>query len=243
MRLAVIADIHGNYQALTAVLEDIASCGADHIINLGDAVGYGPEPEAVVTALIGRGIPSVKGNHELALSDEHYFHLLNPTCQWSLQLTRELLSAQSLAWLNSLPATIVRGSARFLHGCPPNSITEYLFNPSTARLSRIFAGYPESICFVGHTHQLQMFTCNARQICSLQVLEPGVIEIEETSRYLLCCGSVGQPRDEVDRRAKYGLWDDRCHQIEIRAVPYDVATTVRLIRERGFPDVNARRLQ
>jgi predicted phosphodiesterase len=67
MRIAVIADIHGNFRALEAVLADIDQAGADHIVSLGDNIGYGPEPEEVVRTLIERQIDSVLGNHELAL--------------------------------------------------------------------------------------------------------------------------------------------------------------------------------
>jgi diadenosine tetraphosphatase ApaH/serine/threonine PP2A family protein phosphatase len=242
MRRAVIADIHGNNQALAAVLVDIEDQTVDEIISLGDTVGYGPEPERVVRTLIAVGIPSALGNHELALINDDYFRLLNPTCRQSLARTRELLSEESLAWLAALPVVIFRDNARFLHGCPPASTTEYLFDPSPSRLKRIFAGYPEAICFVGHTHLLSMFKITAAGTTLSATIGPGTTTIDPACRYLFTCGSVGQPRDDHSNLAKYGIWDDERHTVEIRAVPYDVDTTVRLIKVKGFPDINARRL-
>lgn len=242
MRLAVIADIHGNGQALDAVLQDIERQQAGGIISLGDTIGYGPEPDRVVSTLVARHLPSVQGNHELALIDDDYFRMLNPIAQQSLLLTRELLSPQNLNWLGGLPVLFIQADARFLHGCPPASPTEYLYDPSPIRLWRIFSSYPETICFVGHTHQLNMFKRTASGEVSSHAIADGTIELDETCRYLFICGSVGQPRDHLDNRAKYGIWDDERRTVEIRAVAYDVANTVRSLREQGFPEINARRL-
>ena len=242
MRRAVIADIHGNNQALAAVLVDIEDQAIDEIICLGDTIGYGPEPERVVRTMIARNIVSVLGNHELALINDDYFRLLNPTSRQSLVRTRELLSKDSLTWLAALPTIIFRDNARFLHGCPPASATEYLFDPSPTRLQRIFAGYPEDICFVGHTHLLSMFKLTAAGTTIPAAIGPGTITLDPTCRYLFTCGSVGQPRDDHSNLAKYGIWDDERCTVEIRAVPYDVDTTVRLISIKGFPEINARRL-
>jgi predicted phosphodiesterase len=242
MRRAVIADIHGNNQALAAVLVDIESQRIDDIISLGDTIGYGPEPERVVRTLMARAIVSVQGNHELALINDDYFRMLNPTSQQSLARTRELLSETSLSWLASLPILVLSDNARFLHGCPPASATEYLFDPSPVRLRRIFAGYPESLCFVGHTHLLTMFKSTAAGSTINVTIGPGTITLDPACRYLFTCGSVGQPRDDHSNLAKYGIWDDERHTVEIRAVPYDVDSTVRLLRVKGFPESNARRL-
>ena len=130
MRLAVISDIHGNYRALQAVIKDLDKQRIDTTISLGDNVGYGPEPEEVVQLLMSRSIYSIMGNHELALTSPHYYARLNPTSRESLELTRALLSKPSLEWLETLPSLSLQHGARFVHGCPPASITTYLFDPS-----------------------------------------------------------------------------------------------------------------
>lgn len=120
MLLAIIADIHGNYRALDAVLADISEHGVDRIVSLGDNIGYGPEPEEVVSTLQGYRVISVMGNHELALVSRGYFNRLHATARQSLELSRSLLSQASLRWLQELPPVQILFGARFVHGSPRN---------------------------------------------------------------------------------------------------------------------------
>ena len=241
MRLAIIADIHGNYQALQAVLADIALMGANRIFSLGDNIGYGPQPEEVVQALLDQQVVSVMGNHELGLVSRSYCSRLHATARESLALTRSLLSPFSLDWLEALPAFYLCCDVRFVHGCPPQSVTVYLHAPTETRLRRVFASYPERFCFAGHTHDLGFYQQDDTAITSSEWqveqrrLDPG-------ARYLFLPGSVGQPRDALSRYAKYMLWDQEAATLEVRALAYDVQTTVRLLGERGFPVTNAKRL-
>jgi predicted phosphodiesterase len=241
MRLAIVADIHGNYQALQAVLADIALMGADRIFSLGDNIGYGPQPEEVVQTLRDHQVVSVMGNHELGLLSRSYCNRLNATARESLAITRSLLSPVSLVWLKALPAFHLCCDARFVHGCPPQSVTVYLHAPTETRLRRLFASYPERICFAGHTHDLGFYQQDDTAITSSEWqveqrrLDPG-------TRYLFLPGSVGQPRDALSRYAKYMLWDQEAATLEVRALAYDVQTTIRLLGERGFPVTNAKRL-
>ncbi len=241
MRLAIIADIHGNYRALQAVLTDIDRASADRIISLGDNIGYGPEPEEVVRTLLEHRIDSVMGNHELGLVSRSYYNRLQGTARESLSLTRDLLSADSLLWLKELPVFHICCGARFVHGCPPQSITVYLLTPSDTRLQRLFASYPEPVCFAGHTHDFGFFQQKGGAIHRRELAVEKLM-LDPQSRYLLLPGSVGQPRDMLSWYAKYMLWDPDRRVLEVRAVPYDVQTTIRLLGERHFPVSNARRL-
>ena len=242
MRLAVLADIHGNFQALQAVLADTDRTGADEILSLGDNIGYGPEPEEVVRTLRQRGVISVMGNHELALVSRGAYQRMQETARISLDCTRDLLGPESLAWLAQLPPTLVRHGIRLVHGCPPDSMTVYLFSPSPSRLERLFAVYPEPLCFAGHTHGLDLFVGDGRTPPCQHRLGLGRMALDPACRAILLPGSVGQPRDAISRQAKYLFWDTEAWAGEVRAVAYDVATTVRLLAERNFPAVNGRRL-
>ena len=241
MRVAVLSDIHGNWRALEAVLDDLDRQGVDEILSLGDTIGYGPEPAEVVRALRARGVISVMGNHELALVSRSYAARLQGAARDSLRLTRDLLDSDALGWLAGLPAWLVHRGARLVHGCPPESMTVYLFSPTPNRLQRLFASYPEQRCFAGHTHTLELFTEQDGQVVR-ERLVAGALELDPRGRALVLAGSVGQPRDHLGRQAKYLLWDPETDRIEVRAVDYDVQATVRLLHERGFPAVNARRL-
>lgn len=241
MRLAIIADIHGNYRALQAVLADITLQGAERIFSLGDNIGYGPEPEEVVRALRDHRVVSVMGNHELGLVSRSYYNRLHATARESLAITRSLLSQSSLAWLEVLPPFHLCCGARFVHGCPPQSVTVYLHAPSENRLRRLFASYPESFCFAGHTHDLGFYQQDGAAISSREwrVERKSLVS---RARYLLLPGSVGQPRDALNWHAKYMLWDQEAETVEVRAQAYDVQATIRLLGERGFPVTNAKRL-
>jgi predicted phosphodiesterase len=241
MRLAIIADIHGNYKALQAVLADIALLGVDRIISLGDNIGYGPEPEEVVQTLLDQEVVSVMGNHELGLVSQRYFNRFNEVARESLVITRSLLSDRSLVWLKGLPAVHVCCGARFVHGCPPQSMTVYLLKPSENRVRRLFSSYPEQICFAGHTHDFGMFQQEGA-VVSRRALTAERLQLDLHNRYLLLAGSVGQPRDTLNWHAKYMVWDVAEQTVELRAVPYDVLATIRLLEERHFPLSNARRL-
>jgi len=241
MRLAILADIHGNYQALLAVLADIALIGADRIVSLGDNIGYGPEPEEVVRTLDTYRIVSVMGNHELALVDRRYCSRLHATARESLTLTRALLSPASLAWLEGLPPFLLDDDVRFVHGCPPQSMTTYLYAPTENLLRRVFAAYPEQLCFAGHTHDFGFYRLDGGAITS-SPWQGERQRLEPQARYLLLPGSVGQPRDRLNWHAKYLLWDREAATVEIRTLAYDVHTTIRLLGERGFPVSNAQRL-
>ena len=132
MRLAIISDIHGNFEAFKSVLESIEQQNVDDIISLGDNIGYGPEPEAVVDLLRQRQITSIKGNHELAVSCEQYFHQLNSTAQKSINITKQNISKATVDFSRNLSKNFSMPGVLFVHGRPPSSVAEYLFSPSVS---------------------------------------------------------------------------------------------------------------
>ena len=241
MLIAILSDIHSNFRALEAVLDDIDSCSVEEIISLGDNIGYGPEPEEVIKTLQKRNILSVMGNHELALAKPSYLAGLNPDAKISLELQLQMISSASISYCTALPKIMIRHGARFIHGCPPRSLTSYLYYPSMKKMKRIFAGYPERFCFFGHLHSFERYIL-ANHNCSYEQPVLGSYQCTNKARYLLNPGSVGQPRDGINRKAKYGLWDVDADTFELRAVPYDSATTKKLLRQHNFPEMNSARL-
>lgn len=242
MRLAFFSDIHANLAALEAVLADLATEKTDSAFCLGDAIGYGPDPEEVVQLLRARGIPCLMGNHEYALVSSSYRRTLNPVARQSLDLTAALLSPSSLAFLSSLePFAIWRG-IRAVHGCPPDSVTKYLFSPQDKQLASLFDTFPEDICLFGHTHILHVYSLEGGGATDRFVPGGESLALARQRRYLINIGSVGQPRDGTPE-AKYIIFDTDRHAIEIRRLAYDVERTIRGIRQKGFPESNARRLR
>lgn len=240
MRLAIISDIHGNLEAFQAVLADIDATGVDSMISLGDNIGYGPEPEEVVKLLRKLGIPSIMGNHELALAQPRYLDLFNPMSRENLLQTQKLLFPETREYLTGLPPFLVKGPCRLVHGCPPDSIITYLFEISDHDLGRRLAELPEKICFVGHTHQLQLGLLDDTG-ASRSPLPKGELALDKGTRYLINVGGVGQPRDG-NPDAKYVIFDQEAMKIEVRFVPYDAEVTAAKIIKRGFAEYYADRL-
>lgn len=240
MRIAIISDIHGNLEAFKQVLADIKKAGVDGVFCLGDNVGYGPEPEAVVQLLRQEQIPSVMGNHDLALADDAYLTWFNQLAQQSLILTRDCMSTESLEYCKTLPMNRVVDNCLCVHGCPPDSAMTYIFEPSHYELGLIIESLEQDICFIGHTHLLELYRYDGRKIHQ-NVLGEEKIRLNHTDRYLINVGSVGQPRDE-DRQAKYVIYNVRERFLEVRFVRYDIAVTANKILELGWPEYHARRL-
>lgn len=257
-RIAVISDVHGNLEALQAVLADIDAQGATEILNLGDMVGYGPEPEACVTLLRGRGVPSVLGNHEFGLAEAQARGFFNPQARKALDRTRQLLSDDSVMYFRTLPRTLEAHGALFVHGCPPGLVSKYLYELDDDALRETFALYPQRLCFVGHTHELERISffpdaepapqAGGGRIEHKRLIK-GLTALDSGARHIINIGSVGQPRDG-NNKAKYVLWEpDETSagtkadaKIELRFVPYDIARTAALIVEKGLPMVYADRL-
>jgi predicted phosphodiesterase len=239
--IAVISDIHGNLEALEAVLEDIAAAGIDEIYSLGDNIGYGPDPETVLQRLLARGIPSVLGNHELAVMDPAELDWFNPVARQSLRKTVEMLSAASIAAIKTFPAARVVEDLRFVHGFPPDSPVTYLFQASEEDLLQCFTQLAESICFTGHTHYPEIIAYADGQLAR-HAMDRQRIQLDSASRYLINVGSVGQPRDG-NNNAKYVILDRAALTVELRYVPYDIESVVHKILAAGLPEAHALRLR
>jgi len=240
MRLAVLSDIHGNNDALQPVLADLDACGADCIVCLGDCVGYGPEPDAVVRAIRDRSIACIYGNHEAAVIETSHLNWFNHLARRSLEKTIGMLSPESLAFIKALPASLVVGDCRCVHGYPPESAKTYLFEKSLPELKATLETAAERVCFVGHTHDLELVSyCGG--VAARGVLHRGITRLDTKARYIVNVGSVGQPRDG-DNRAKYVIYDQADQIVEVRCVSYDIAATAAKIIAAGLPKTHADRL-
>ncbi|AJG40906.1 metallophosphatase [Thermotoga sp. RQ7] len=228
MRLAFFGDVHGNLEALNAVLEDIQRRGVDEIFCLGDLVGYGPDPEAVVQLIREKNIKTIMGNYDDAVgySKESCGCSYSPgretevgdiSLNWSIERTSE----ETKEFLRSLPKRMsfeVEG-VKFLlvHGSPFNELLEYVKpDTSSERLKEIAHTVEENVVVNGHTH-LPM----VKWVLGKLILNPG---------------SAGRPKDG-DPRASYMIVDVKSGVISFETirVVYDVKTTVEKIAKKGLP--------
>ena len=240
MIIAVLSDVHGNLAALEAVLADRAASAPDKWVHLGDAIGYGPQPDEAVRRLHGLGAICLKGNHEAALLNRAARRRLNPQLRGSFKITENLLSTEAKRIVAAWPEFADLAGARFVHGCPPDRVEAYLFEQSGQALRRAMDLTSVPIAFVGHTHDLELIRIGPDRVDRTDP-PAGKIDLPPGEKTIINIGSVGQPRDG-DNRAKYAVYDSAAMTVEIRSIAYDIKTTADLIEQRGLPSVYARRL-
>lgn len=161
MRYAILSDIHGNYEALLAVLRDIERFAKeqraplDALWCMGDIVGYGPEPRECVERIRELSHFCVAGNHDWAAIGKLDLDEFTEVAAQSARWTSEQLSAQDRIYLRGLPEIIDYGEFTLTHGSPLNPIWEYLTSPISATPN--FAAFETTFCIVGHTHVPTIF--------------------------------------------------------------------------------------
>ncbi len=238
---AVISDIHGNLEALEAVLRDIPE-GLEEIYCLGDVIGYGASPNECCDRVRETGMPVISGNHDLAVTDlSTDLAWFNPVAAAAIEWTREQLTQENADFLRTRPRTIRVGEALFVHGSVRDP-DEYIINRAVARenLAVLQAEYPNvKVCFFGHTHVKTV-------VPSPDGPSPGsddTLDLTSGGPYLVNPGSVGQPRDG-DTFASYVLAEDALDgaRITYRFVEYDVEKAQAKIRDAGLPGMLADRL-
>lgn len=243
MNYLILTDIHGNAEALEAVLEDSADQSIDSVLVLGDLVGYGAEPNEVIERLLGLPQPTViiRGNHDrvvaMPLQDTHF----NVVARLAVRWTTDQLTEKNLEYLRELPRGPMEIAPGLLicHGSPLDE-DEYVISLEDAAV--IFAAHPGLITFFGHTHIPSCFSAEEGRLASLALEGDSVtIQLEPGTRYLANPGSVGQPRDR-DPRAAYFIYDSVSEQIHWRRCDYAIEDAQRRILKAGLPEVLAHRL-
>jgi len=239
MRILVISDVHANYTALETVLKDAGQ--VDETWCLGDLVGYGPDPNAVVEQVRElTHLTCIMGNHDMAAIGKLAFESFNGDARRSLMWTEKVLTADNMNFLRSLPQSIkVRGEVTLAHGSPRDPLWEYILNTLTARLN--FDHFSTPFCFIGHSHVQSLFLLNEEKdrvtLESVKVNQPVTL----MPRMLVNPGSVGQPRDR-DPRTAYAIYETVTRQWEARRIEYNVSEVQQRLRESGLPEKHAVRL-
>ncbi len=229
MRTAVISDIHGNFEALTAVERSIREEGADRVVCLGDIVGYGADPVACIDRVRVLCAHVILGNHDAAAVDPSSAERFSSLAAIAILWTRSALTADHLTYLRGLPLTLDDGDLYFVHASPINPAEwAYIFDAIDARGA--MSGFTQNVCFIGHTHQAAVFRHRRSE---------GALKRDE--RVIINVGSVGQPRDGCPD-ASYGVFDDELWEYRNIRVAYDVESAARKIRKAGLPSRLADRL-
>lgn len=229
MRVAIVSDVHANIEALTAALRHSESQSAlDEVWCLGDIVGYGPEPGAVIGELRTRALTAVAGNHDRAATGLMEIDEFNPAAAAAVRWTRDRLTPDEHTFLAALPLTLVTGEFSLAHGSLRDPVWEYLLTPEQADAQ--FARQSTPYSLVGHSHLPFWFEEQPGRGPVLHRAADGASLGLGDRRLIINPGSTGQPRDG-DPRASYALYDSAAATVTWHRVEYDVAATQRKMRD------------
>jgi diadenosine tetraphosphatase ApaH/serine/threonine PP2A family protein phosphatase len=244
MKTAIISDIHSNLEALTACRDHALAQGVERFVCLGDCVGYGADPGPTLDMLSGLpGLTAVLGNNDEYVIAPILEELPSANLRKSAEWTRRQLTPAHLAFLDSLNYVRVEGDVTYVHASALNpNEWPYVLKPSQARAC--LAAAVTDIVFIGHVHIPFVFEMTATHQGTMEYgpLDDSARPLHAGSRYVVCVGSVGQPRDG-DRRACYVIHDTDARNIRFERVPYDHDAAARKIRAAGLPDFFAERLE
>ncbi len=230
MRYAIVSDIHANRQAWNAVLIDIGSSRVERIVSLGDIVGYGPQPAAVLESVHAHAHHLVLGNHDAAVCGKLDENLFTDAAAEMVRWTRAHTNTQATDFLRGLPLTLNGPHFRCAHGdFGAPAAFHYVVDAEDAMPS--WQAVTAPLLFVGHSHDPAIFVLG--QSGTPHRVAPQDFELEAGKRFLVNVGSVGQPRDG-DARACYCIVDTEARSVVWRRIPFDLDAYRRDVETAGL---------
>jgi predicted phosphodiesterase len=220
----VVADIHGNVEALAATLETLARRGIDRLLCLGDLVGYNADPDECVAMIRARDAIAIAGNHDLIGLGRLDFRRCSSKAMYSLRRTRRSLSPETAAYLAALPANhVLPGGIVLVHGGVRDvqlyMVRTDLIGENAALLRQDFPG--ARLCFFGHSHEQKIYRVRGDAVEELPVQER--FAMDEDGEYFVNPGSVDASRKRGRKLAECAVLDTGAWTLEFLRVPYDAA--------------------
>ena len=210
MKLGIISDIHGNYPALSKVMDELSNWGCDEILCLGDVCGYYSMVNECIALLRDKNVITLKGNHDSYILGESKCPRSNSVNR-CIEYQKNIITEDNKSWIAGLTSNIKTDRFFAVHGGWRDYLDEYIdsfdfqYAKSNMKDTNMFLS--------GHTHKQQLL-----QYGNLTYCNPG---------------SVGQPRD-YDSRAAYAILDD-CG-ISLYRVAYNIDEIAEHMRVAGFSD-------
>lgn len=240
-KYGIFGDVHGNLEALEAVLIDMEEQGVTHPLCLGDLVGYGPNPAECVEAVRALGCPVVRGNHDDLVTHHRPPASFSDPARLALQYSRLHLNPAQMNFLRRIPLTWVEDPITVVHATldGPES-WGYISTRLEAQTSFLYQ--KTRLCFVGHTHR----PCAFAQEKDVRPLEFRHVDVHPDRskigrKFLFNVGAVGQPRDG-DWRAAYAIYCPKEEWVDLRRVNYNIDQTSEKILKAGLPESLSKRL-
>jgi predicted phosphodiesterase len=231
MRVAVISDVHGNVQALEAVLEAIDAVQVDEIWSLGDVVGYGADPVRCMQIVDERAAVSLAGNHDLVVAGVIDIDMFAYDARDAAEWSRTVLSAEQIQALGTRMPGGQRDGVQFFHGSVRDPVWEYVVDARTAELCLERQRRP--LCLIGHSHVQLLWGYENGALVGGTVAAGATLAYGE-GPFIVNPGSVGQPRDG-DPRAGYVILDTDAGTATWLRADYDIRAAQSAIRDAGLP--------
>lgn len=242
LKYGLISDVHSNLEGLMVAIDFLGD--VDKIVCLGDVVGYGPNPNECCEIVRDKAAIVVLGNHDAAVTGRISPSWFNLTAREAIEWTTEQLASTNRSFLESLP--LVRETPDFVavHATLDYPLSfDYVKSPYDARST--FAEMGEhQLCFIGHTHVVEYYSkkCDELPIFQIGMVDGGMIELEPDVKYIINCGSVGQPRDG-NPKASVGIYDTEARVVTIERLDYPIEVTQRKMKSAGLPEPLWKRLE
>ena len=237
MRYGIFSDIHGNREALDAVLEKLEEHDCTELFCLGDIVGYGAEPSYCIDKVREVCSVVVAGNHDYAALEKINIDYFNTHARQATLWTREQLDEERRQFLEELPLVSELETCTLVHGSLDSpEMFDYIQTSYDAYLT--MEQLKNGICFIGHSHVPIAFLL--KNVITYTLESP--IDLSDYTKAIVNVGSVGQPRDN-NPLASYAVYDVAASRVDILRIPYDVEGAAAKILEAGLPEFLAERLK
>jgi diadenosine tetraphosphatase ApaH/serine/threonine PP2A family protein phosphatase len=240
MRVAILADIHSNVEALTECLRAVERLKAGRIVCLGDIVGYGASPNPCCELIRSSAEVVLLGDHDAQASSPLPCTFEDPTAREALEWTRTALSEENRAWLSGLAHYQRTGNVAYSHASPvdPKAFDHLRMLAQIRALSASDVQSLADLSFIGHSHLYKVFTLGNGEVTDVVAKK---FNLRRGYKYIVAAGSVGQPRD-FDPRASFVVFDSDAQTVECVRVEYDVETSAQKISEARLPPALGKRL-
>jgi len=241
VRIAIIADIHSNIEALEAMYKRLIALRVDSIVCAGDIVGYGASPRECLDFIRSNGIPSVCGSHEYyTLNPEYEDETLRLDAREVFDWNRQNILPDQLEWMKTLPMELDFGDFTICHAtCNKKTPWKYLCDARA--MKEHFLAQRHSLCFTAHTHLPVIATFRSEKQIHVLPLQSASFLLPQGFPVMVGVGAVGQPRDE-DPRACAVLYDMEHGCVSVIRQPYDVKSARERIIQAGLPEFLGNRL-